>query len=87
MFVENVIIEDRIKEKILEKHNVKAYEIENALLGNPIVLKTKEDRYLAIGFHHRYLTIVFEYRKKTANIITAYPSSEWQVKLFKGKKK
>ncbi|MBI2543220.1 MAG: hypothetical protein HYW24_03480 [Candidatus Aenigmarchaeota archaeon] len=87
MIIENVIIEDKVKEKILEKHNVTSFEIENVLLGNPLVLKTKESRHLAVGFYHRYLTIVFEYGKKTANIITAYPSSEWQIKLFKEKRR
>ena len=87
MIIENVIIEDKVKEKVLEKHNVTAYEIENVLLDNPLVLKTKERRYLAIGFYNRYLTIVFEYDKKTASIMTGYPSSEWQIKLFKEKKK
>jgi len=87
MIIENVIIEDKVKEKILEKHNVTAFEIENVLLSNPLVLKAKQNRYLAIGLYHRYLTLIFEYSKKTANIITAYPSSEWHVKLFKEKKK
>ncbi len=86
MIIENVIIEDRAKEKILEKHNVTAEEIKNILLKNPLVIKTKKKRYLAIGFDHRYLTIVFEYARKTANIITTYPSSEWQKKLYKRKR-
>ena len=87
MIIENVIIEDKVKEKILEKHDVTAFELENVLLSRPLVLKAKENRYLAIGFYHRYLTIVFEYNKRNANIITAYPSSEWQVKLYKEKKR
>lgn len=87
MIIENIIIEDRVKEKILEKHDVTAFEIKNILLGETLVLKTKEKRYLAIGFYRRHLTTVFEYSKKTANIITAYPSSDWQIKLYKEKKK
>lgn len=87
MIIENVIIEDKVKEKVLEKHDVTAYEIENILLGSPLMLRAKEKRYLAIGFYHRYLTVVFEYQRNTANIITAYPSSEWQMKLYKEKKK
>ena len=84
--MENVIIEDRVKGKILEKHNVTAEEIKNVLLRDPLVLKTKKKRYLAVGFDYRYLTIVFGYARKTANIVTAYPSSEWQKKLYKSKK-
>ncbi len=87
MIIENVIIEDKIKEKILEKHNVTAEEIRKVLYRNPLTLKTKNKRYLAIGSDYRYLTIVFEYANKTANIITAYPSSKWQKKLYKKKRK
>jgi len=87
MIIENIIIEDKVKEKVLDKHNVTAEEIKSVLLRNPLVLRTKEKRYLAIGFGNRYLTIVFEYFRKTANIVTAYPSSEWQKKLYKSKKK
>ena len=87
MMVKNAIIEDKIKEKILEKHNVTAEEMKNILLQNPLVLRTKKKRYLAIGFDRRYLTIVFEYSRSTANIVTAYPSSRWQINLYKNKKR
>jgi preprotein translocase subunit SecF len=39
MRFDNIIIEDKIKEKILSKHNVQASEIVNVLLSNPLVLK------------------------------------------------
>jgi len=87
MMVKNAIIEDKIKEKILEKHNVTAEEMKNILLQNPLVLRTKKKRYLAIGFDRRYLTIVFKYSRSTANIVTAYPSSRWQINLYKNKKR
>ena len=29
MIIENVIIEDKVKEKILDKHNITAFEIRN----------------------------------------------------------
>ncbi|MBI2076329.1 MAG: hypothetical protein HYT72_03730 [Candidatus Aenigmarchaeota archaeon] len=86
MIIENILIEDKVKEKVLKKHNVTAEEIKNVLLRNPIVLRAKKKRYLAIGFDSRYLTIVFEYARKTANIVTTYPSSEWQKKLYKSKR-
>ena len=85
MIIANVIIEDRVKEKILDKHGITANEIKNALAWKPMVLKTRQKRYMAIGFHYRYITIVFEYDRKTANIVTSYPSSEWQIKLYKRK--
>lgn len=86
MMIENVIIEDEVKEKVLEKHNITAFEIKNVLLNKPLVLKTRLERYIAIGFHHRHMTIIFEYGAKTASIVIVYPSSEWQIKLYKRKK-
>ena len=85
MMIEQVLIEDKIKEKILDKHNVEASEIKQVLLQKLLVLKSKRDRYLAIGHDQRYLTVVFEYKNKVANIVTAYPASEAQIRLFKRK--
>ncbi len=45
--------------------------------------QARDGRYLAVGLANRYLTVIFEYEKGTANIVTSYPSSEWQVRLFK----
>ena len=87
MKIVNVLIEDRIKEKILNKHNVQASEIKLTLLNKPLVLKSKENRYLALGYGRRHLTIVFEMEDETAFIITAYPSSEGQKKLYREKRK
>ncbi len=86
MLIENVIIEDKIKKKVLDKHDVTADEIKQVLSGKTLVLKTHSKRYIAIGLGYRHLTIVFEYSNKTANITTAYPSSKWQIKLYKNKK-
>lgn len=41
---------------------------------------------MAVGHYQRYLTIIFEMYKNQAFIITAYPSSEVQIKLYKKKK-
>lgn len=86
MLIRNVLIEDKVKEKIIEKHGVHATEIKNILLNNPLVLKTRFNRIMAIGHFQRYLTIIFEYSKGIADIITAYPSSEAQIKLYKKKR-
>ena len=86
MRIDNIIIEDKAKEKILSKHNVEASEIINVLLSKPFVLKAKFDRHIAIGHYSRYLTIIFDKKGKNTNIITAYPSSEAQIKLYKRKK-
>jgi len=82
----NVLIEDRIKEKILNKHNIKALEIKEVILNKPFILKTRSNRYMAIGYYQRFVTIIFEMVKNTAFIITAYPSSEAQKRLHKDKK-
>ena len=86
MFIRNVLIEDKIKEKIADKHNVQAIEIKNIFFNSPLILKTRFSRFIAIGHFQRYLTVIFEYNKGTANIITAYPSSDAQIKLYKKKR-
>lgn len=69
MRFDNIIIEDKVKEKVLSKHNVEAAEIINVLLSKPLVLKTRLDRYIAIGYYHRYLTIILDKKGKN-NIIS-----------------
>ena len=86
MKISKILIEDKIKEKILYKHNIRASEIKNALFSNPIMLKTRENRYIAIGYDQRIITIIFETINDTAFIITAYPSSDAQRKLYKRKR-
>ena len=86
MRITKILIEDKIKEKILYKHGISASEIKNVLLDNPYTLKTRENRYLTIGYYQRFLTIIFEMIKNTAFIVTAYPSSDAQRKLYKRKR-
>lgn len=86
MKVMDILIEDKIKEKILWKHNVRALEIKEILLGNPYILKTEKNRYIAIGYYQRYITIIFEMIKDTAFIVTAYPATDAQRKLYKLKR-
>lgn len=81
MKISKILIEDRIKEKILYKHNIRASEVKNALLNNPLILRTGKGRYLAIGKDRRVITTIFELEKDTA-----YPSSDAQRKLYKRKR-
>ena len=60
MKISKVVIEDEVKEKILDKHNIRASEIKEILLNNPYVLKARKGRYMAIGYSNKYLTIIFE---------------------------
>jgi len=65
-------------------------EIKNTMLQNkPYYVRTKDGRYVALGKWNRFITIVFNYNQKykEADIVTAYPSSPWQVKLYKRKVK
>ena len=55
MLIRNVLIEDKVKEKITEKHGVQATEIKNIVLNMPWVLKTRLNRFMAIGHFQRYL--------------------------------
>tara|TARA_Y100000310_G_scaffold342400_1_gene445514 strand:+ start:265 stop:534 length:270 start_codon:yes stop_codon:yes gene_type:complete len=87
MKISDVLIEDKIKEKILNKHNLRASEIKNTLLNSPYILKSGKNRYMAIGISKRIITIIFEIHNNIAFIITAYPSSEAQRKLYKLKRK
>lgn len=86
MYIADVLIEEKIKEKILQKHNVSATEIKTILLNKPYALRARENRYMAIGCHNRFITAVFTMKKTTAFIITAYPSSDAQIRLYKSKR-
>ncbi len=62
-------------------------EIKKTLLeGKPYFSKTKDGRYFSIGKFNRYISVVFNHNKfNESEIITAYPSSDWQIKLHKRK--
>ena len=85
MIIKEVQIDKETKYKIYKKHGIMFNEIKNILLSNLHIRKTKDNKYMAIGKYNRYLTIIFKYKNGIADIITAYPSSNWQIKLFKRK--
>lgn len=79
-------MEETAEEKILKKHGVTKEEIEAVLmLDEPKHFKTKAGRYIAIGIMERFISIVYENKEGIAAVVTAYPSSNWQVKLYKRK--
>lgn len=86
MRISRIVIDKKIKEKILYKHSIRASEIKEILLNNPYILKAKYGRYIAIEFYQKYITIVFEFIEDIAYIITAYSSSDHQRKLYKHKR-
>ena len=86
MKIKEVVIKKEIEGKIFYKHNLTPFEIEEALFNNPYITKTRDGRYFAINWVYGYITIIFEFERGRAKIITAYPSSNSQRKLFKRKK-
>ena len=75
-----------IEEKILYKHGIELDELNDALeYGNPKILKQGERIYMAITHHTRYITIIFEYKKHIATVITAYPSSDSHIRRYNRK--
>jgi len=88
MIINAIKISLKTKIKIYDKHGITMEEIENVLLQNkPYFSKTRLGRYIALGKWNRYITIIFNYNEKyrEAEIVTAYPSSIWQIKLCKRK--
>ena len=86
MKIRGFLIEDNVKQKILYKHNVRADDIKEVISNNPYIFRASNDRYIAIGKNHRFITFVFEIKQDIAFIITAYPSSDAQRKLYKHKR-
>jgi len=89
LIIESIIIEPYNERKIYNKHKVTTREIKQVLKENaPIYGKVGGEQYMAIGHYERYVTIFFIYDKETksADVQTAYPSSKWQIKLYKRKK-
>lgn len=86
MRIVDVYLGQEIEEKVFTKHGVLREEVEEMLLADePKYFRTKGGRYMAIGLRERYLTAVFENVEGIAFILTSYPASEWQVKLYRRK--
>ncbi len=87
MRIRKVLIELKVEEKINKKHGVYREEIENSLFeGKPLFYKSRKNKYMAITLRKRYITIIFIYNNMVATIITSYPSSDWQIKLYRRRK-
>lgn len=75
-----------VEEKILYKHRVELDELKDALkYGKPKFIKQEGKIYMALTHHLRYITMIFEYNKPFANVITAYSSSEPQIRKYNKK--
>ena len=90
MIIKAVKISLKTKIKAYDKHGITMEEIKNTLLQNkPYFSKTRDGRYVVLGRWNRFITIIFDYNEicKEAEVVTAYPSSDWQIKLYKRKRK
>jgi hypothetical protein len=88
LIVNAVRIAQKIKEKIETKHAITLVEIERVILEDDPKFRRVKGCYMAIGIWKRYLTMFFTYNEnnKEVDIITAYPSSKWQIKMWSGLK-
>jgi uncharacterized DUF497 family protein len=87
MRIYEVRISEEIAEKIQAQHGVLPEDAEEILFSQPVVRRARDGRYMAIGLANGYLTVIFEFEKGAAEIVTAYPSSDWQIKLYKRSKR
>ncbi|MCK4475874.1 MAG: hypothetical protein KAU16_04030 [Methanophagales archaeon] len=75
-------------EKIRSKHILKPSVAKEILSETPYIEKVGGNQYMAVGLSHAgYVTIFFKYSSGTVEVTTAYPSTKWQVDLYKRKKK
>ncbi len=87
MRISQVLISEQVAEKIWYKHHILPDEAEEVLFSKPVIRRARDGRYLAIGLIDQYVTVIFEYNQGQATVITAYPSSDWQIRLYKRAKK
>ena len=89
MIIKAIKIEPDIAVKIFEEHDVVQEEVYDMLNdGKPKFKRVGGNQYAAIGLSRsRYITIFFRYdgQTKEAEIATAYPSDEGQLKWYKKK--
>ena len=72
-----------IEEKIFKKHRVFYEEVVQAF-SDPEAkfFRSREGRYMVITRSTRYLTIIYIYQGRNIVVITAYPSSLSQKRLY-----
>ena len=75
-----------VEEKALYKHGLELEELNNALEhGNPRIFKQGHGVYIIITHYARYITFIFKKDKEEASMITAYPSSDSQIRRYNKK--
>jgi uncharacterized DUF497 family protein len=72
MRIYEVRISEEIAEKIQAQHGVLPEDAEEILFSQPVIRRARDGRYMAIGLANGYLTVIFEFEKGAAEIVTAY---------------
>lgn len=70
----------------IAKHKVSVEEVEEVILYNPFILKTKENKYIALGqtLGGRYLIVIIAKKKKNkVKVITARDMDSKEKKFYK----
>lgn len=91
MIIRDIIWLDAVVEKIIRKHHVQPYEVEEVLLARPYVRfmergqRPGEDVYLAFGQTDvgRYLTVVFIHKPSAeALLISARDMTRKEIRAY-----
>ncbi|VVB87993.1 Uncharacterised protein [uncultured archaeon] len=89
MLIQRILMSPEIAEKIKCKHGLDPIVAKDILenYNTHHIEKVGGSNYMAIGLCCAgYVTVFFEYEAGTAEIKTAYQSSNWQTDLYKRKR-
>jgi hypothetical protein len=89
MLIQRILMSPEVAEKIKYKHGLDPIVAKDVLEGysSNYIEKVGGGNYMAIGVCSAgYVTVFFEYEAGSAEIKTAYQSSNWQIDLYKRKR-
>ena len=87
MLIQKIVVSPEVADKIKCKHGLDPIVAKNVLEGVNYIEKVGGGSYMAIGLCSAgYVTLFFEYETGTAEVKTAYNSSNWQIDLYKRKR-
>ena len=89
MLIQRILMSPEAAEKIKCKHGLDPIVAKDVLesFSASYIEKVGGGNYMAIGLCGAgYMTVFFEYEAGTAEIKTAYQSSNWQIDLYRRKR-
>lgn len=89
MLIQRILMAPEVATKIKYKHGLDPIVAKNVLeeYNTHYIEKVGGGHYMVIGSSHAgCVTAFFEYEEGTAEIKTAYSSSNWQIDLYKRKR-